>query len=152
MSSASKSDNSVLEPTCHKMIAENYRRLQKTEAFLQVYNYILSKKSVVKVITRYNVSPATVSALRESIILEYPYVEEEDFTLQKLLSRFSLSYASYDRHKKKVNDEIAKLIKDNWTPPQINNIHWCLKVVAVLEYRYNKLEIKPVLISAESET
>ena len=104
-SSGSETDYlGVEEPTCSTMTTP-HTKLQKTGAQLQVPHDILSKKSVVEVITRCNISPAAASALCESFILEFTYVGEEDLTRSELLSKFSLSYASCDRYKRKVNYE-----------------------------------------------
>ena len=151
-SSTSDSGNSQDEiPGC-SATPMAHRRTVKTGAILEIPYDILSKSSVVEVMTRCGISPSAGSAFLQSILLESQYSGNEELTESQLLSKFTLSYASCDRYKRKQNYSMSEIIKESWTPPMIYNIHWDSKLVPQFQDKYNKIEIMPVLVSNGSNT
>lgn len=151
-SSASDSARSEEDVPSGSKASEVHRRKVKSGALLEVPYDILARTSVVEVMTRCGISPASGSALLQSIITASTYSGQEDLTNAQLLSKFSLSYASCDRYKRKMNYQMAEIIKENWTPPLIYNIHWDSKLVPEFTDKYKRLDIMPVLVSCGSET
>ena len=152
LSSTSDSGNSQDEiPGC-SATPTAHQRTVKTGAILEIPYDILSKSLVVKVMTRCGISPSAGSAFLQSILLESQYSGNEELTESQLLSKFTLSYASCDRYKRKQNYSMSEIIKESWTPPMIYNIHWDSKLVPQFQDKYNKIEIMPVLVSNGSNT
>ena len=128
-------------------------RSQKIGACLHIPHDILSKKAVVETLTRCKITPAAALSLLSSIIMESNYIGEDSCTNSELVSRFSISYASCDRYKRKINETIAHDIKDKWEPEKNMpyNLHWDSKVIPSLSNKYEHCEIMPVLLSSGEE-
>ena len=123
----------------------------KTGALLEVPYDILSRNPVAEVMTRCGITPASASIFLQSIILESIYSGKKDLSDSQLVPKFSLSYSSCDRFKRN-NYSMAEIIKENWTPHMLYNIHWDSKLVPQFQSKYEKLEILPVLVSSGLNT
>ena len=86
--------------------------------------------------------------------MESKYIGEESCTKSELLSRFSISYASCDRYKRKINETIAHDIQDTWEPEnnQPYNLHWDSKLIPSLSNKYQQMEVMPILVSSGKDT
>ena len=82
------------------------------------------------------------------------YIGEESCTKSELLSPFSISYASCDRYKRKINETIAHDIQDTWEPEnnQPYNLHWDSKLIPSLSNKYQQMEVMPILVSSGKDT
>ena len=106
-----KSDDDA--PTCSR---SSHKRQVKTGALLEVPCDILSRNSVTEVMTRCGITPASASLFLQSIILKSIYPGKEDTSNSQLLSKFSLSYSSCDRFKRRNNYSMAEIITYIETP------------------------------------
>ena len=116
---------------------------KKDGACLCIPRDILSKQAVVEALTRCKITPFAASSLLSAIIMESKYIGEKSCTKSELLSRFSISYASCDRYKRKINETIAHDIQDTWEPAnnQRYNLHWDSKLITNLSNKYQQMEV-----------
>ena len=127
---------------------------KKDGACLHIPPDILSKQAVVETLTRCKITPSAASSLLSAIIIESKLIGGESCMKSELLSCFSISYASSDRYKRKINETIAHDIQDTWEPEnnQPNNLHWDLKLIPSLSNKYQQMEVMPILVSSGKDT
>ena len=98
--------------------------------------------------TRCEITPAAFSSLLSAIIMDSSYIGEDPCSKSEIMSKFSMSYTSCDRYKRKTNECIASDIKDKWELEQKPyNLHWDSKIVPNLSNKYQHLEVLPVVLS-----
>jgi len=96
-----------------------HRRETRTGTAAFIPHDILKSPKVVSLATRMKISPAQQAAFTKAII------EESGGDTSKV----SVSYATADRSRRTVNEEIAKSIQNSWIPPKFASIHWDSKLM-----------------------
>ena len=96
-----------------------HHRETRTGTAAFVPHDILKSPKVVSLATRMKLSPAQQAAFTQAII------EESGGDTSKV----SVSYATADRSRRTVSEEIAKAVQNSWVPPKFASIHWDSKLM-----------------------
>ena len=96
-----------------------HRRETRTGTAAFIPHDILKSPKVVSLATRMKLSPAQQAAFTQAIIQE----SGGD------TSKVSVSYATADRSRRTVGEEIAKTVQNAWVPPKFASIHWDSKLM-----------------------
>ena len=121
------SDNEY--PPSTSATPSSHRRTLQTGEHVFIPHDILKSPKLVALSTRMRLSPAQQSAFTEALI------EEAGGDPTKIAT----SYATADKSRRQVGEQIAASAREMWVPPQRASLHWDSKIMTSLTYQ-NELE------------
>lgn len=124
---SASSDNEYAAST--SATPSSHRRTLRTGEHVFIPHDILKSPELVALSTRMKLSPAQQSAFTETLI------EEVGGDPTKIAT----SYATADKSRRKVGEQIAASAREMWVPPLRASLHWDSKIMTSLTYQ-NELE------------
>jgi hypothetical protein len=129
----SKEDIVEVVPSSSK---RSHHRTSRPGTSVFIEHDIMKKPSIVSAATRMNITPSQQSVFIEALIKESGGDVEQVAT----------SYASVDRARRTVVEEVSQNIKAEWTAPKAATLHWDGKQTASLTDTNVKEERLPILV------
>ena len=115
----------------------SHKRVVKTGTTVFIPHDILKSPQVVSAATRNKITPTALSAAITTVI----------DACGGNTSAVNLHWSTAYRYKVEACSSIARRIKEAWTPPRVDLLHWDGKLMDTLDNSKDKEERLPVLIS-----
>lgn len=100
----------------------SHHRTKRTGTTAFIPHDIIKRPKLVALATRLKMTPAQQAIYTEALIVEACGDS----------SKVSSSYATADKTRRKVGDEIAKAAREQWVVPKLATLHWDSKLMASL--------------------